>query len=687
MTEQSWSGDERAFFDALRALVSERFSKIPQNRVQAVLSAFSQELKEKASGADKPEVGGWTGRISSDVIHPFLPSSEPARPSAPSVVITADSPALVGGVLYQVLQVGAVLVHLDPAPALNDLVAVCLEFPEAHLKVETTGRVVHKSERGTAIEVSGLTQEDRLALQAISEDIAAQEAAQSAGPMTRLGEQVSKTIMSAGPKIGGGPESTQSSFAPFGGRRGARRMVSTTMRRKVDLPDPDIDVGEWTRQLKSRGGMTRELYGPAPRWFEPLAEADRIEELAADRVLDILLQLSANGFTGVLIYEGARAPKEQYVFDSGYLVERATQTRVPEDELGPMLQGADRISKRQLAMAAAHADELELTVERSLMELDILSPEELRHAIAGRLTFLLRELCEQREGEVRIYDSQALPAGFLPQPPLRVHVAVERVIYDRFYQRLSQLTTAEREERMAGELDASPAVIAEEQDRLERAVTQADQQRLLERVITGRKRLREVLTESALSPSETFAVVYSLHRMGLMRFDHSLHATVVRERIRENITVKYLSVHKASYFEVLNVHWSSYSEVVEKAYQELKAQFAPEAMPEDLEEEVHQRASEIRERIEAAYAALARRKTRHGYRRRIMPEYKLAHAIPLFLKQSELAERRGQWEEARDAVRRVLEIDPEHEEGQRRLLRIEEIINGWRAPDPKDSIL
>jgi tetratricopeptide (TPR) repeat protein len=344
---------------------------------------------------------------------------------------------------------------------------------------------------------------------------------------------------------------------------------------------------------------------------------------------------------------------------------------VAEEELGPMLQAADRISQRQLAMAAAHADEFATSLERSLLELDILNTESLRYAIAGRLSYLLTEILDLRSGEVKIFGAHVLPTGFLPTPPLRVHVAVERGIYERFYQYLTNMPARKREIMIEGELDAYPEIVADERDRLERAITDGEQWRLVERVMSGRRRLREVFTESGLPSSKTFAVTYALHRMGLLRFDTSLHHTIVRERMRENVTVKYLSVHKASFFEVLNVHWSSYDEAIEKAYRELITQFDPATVPAKMEEEVHQRVAEIRERVEAAHKALARREDRHAYRMRIMPEYKLAHAIPLFMKQSELAERRKQWNEARDAIRRVLEIDPSHAEARRRLDHID----------------
>ena len=158
-----------------------------------------------------------------------------------------------------------------------------------------------------------------------------------------------------------------------------------------------------------------------------------------------------------------------------------------------------------------------------------------------------------KSGRVRIFEESSLSAGFLPAPPLRVHVAVERTIFKILFDKLRQLNQRERELAGRGELDAYPEALSTERERLERTLSNEDHVKLFGRVINGRRRLREVFTESPLANAETFGLIFALHRMGLLQFDRSLHHTVVRERFRENVTVKYLSVHKASYFEVLNV--------------------------------------------------------------------------------------------------------------------------------------
>lgn len=732
MSRDQWSGDEHALFNAIQQLVDERFTDLEPEELDEVFQAVVEEARgadfegpdqarpdagaAEPSGepADQPEIeggddessSGWTGRISDGLAVAIEPESadirgEDAGPS--SIEISVEVPTLVSGVLDQILEVGAVLVRLDRKPELNELIEMTLEFPDAHLTIESPGRVVHNSEDGTAIEMSGLGREDRYALQAMREDLEA-HTPPSDGAVEDGGAESESEQMDAEDTFQrpGGISPVQESDdprrsfsrarmgskSPSGTHQGSgRRRVSSTVRRQVDLTDPDMNVASSSQGIqKEKGKTTREFYGPPPTWLDPDGDADRVETLSGERILDILLQLSENGFTGLMTLKVDGEDVEQLHFDGGYVVERSVRPRTTDQELGPMLLAADRITNQQLGMAAAHADEMDMTVARSLMDLGILNPDDLRHAIAGRLTFLLREFCDSSDGVIRIYQADALPAGFLPQPPLRVHVAVERIVYNRLFRRLSQHSGEEREQRMEEFLDTYPEIVEHERDRLDRAVTDEDQRQFLEQNVNGQSRMREVVTESVLGASETFAALFALHRMGLVRFDRSLHDTVVRERLRENVTVKHLSVHKASYFEVLNVHWSSYSEVVEDAYERLTDQFDPEGMPDDLEDEIYEKVEEINERLEAAYAALNKRKTRHAYRTRIMPEYKLEHAIPLFLKQCELAERRDNWANAVDAVRRVLEIDPDHEEARRKLERFKDKVDDTDNPDPASTV-
>ncbi len=614
---------------------------------EAIAQSRGEELSEpRVAGGPSPTPAAQPARAQ---------SAREVRQRGEIVQVIARSQEAMLELRDQIMNIGALLLPLDESPPLNTQLQVEISFEPLQYHVALQGRVVNLSARGTALELTKLGREDRVTLERMTAALVAPPQ-----PEPSSGAQLSRTH-SGGTMLG-----------PLGafGRSPSEPRFAT--RRQVSITTPDDAIVTSMTSARARD-MADELYGPAPLWYQATGDPERVEALANDRMLDILLQLSSHGFTGIAELESERQVRTQISFDSGFLVGVSRRPRLANHELGLMLLAASKIDATQLAMAAAHADERGLSVSRALLELELMSAESLRHAIAGRLTFLLRELSGVMQGQVRLYNHMALPADFLPLPPLRVHVPVERTIFAGLFDKLRQLGARERDERAQADLDAYPEIVAEDRERLERALVERDHLRLVERVLNGRRRLREVFTESPLPGADTFAVVFALHRMGLVRFDRSLHHTVVRERFRENVTVKYLSVHKASYFEVLNVHWSSYDEGVKRAYDDLIVQFDPHAVPDNMEPEVRQRVREIRERVEAAYQVLATRPSRHAYRTRIMPEYKLAHAVPLFLKQCELAEKRGQLDDALDSLRRALEIAPENPQAASWRTRLERL--------------
>jgi tetratricopeptide (TPR) repeat protein len=179
-----------------------------------------------------------------------------------------------------------------------------------------------------------------------------------------------------------------------------------------------------------------------------------------------------------------------------------------------------------------------------------------------------------------------------------------------------------------------------------------------------------VVAGSSLPPNETFATLFALESMALLRFDPTPRRKEQATNVRDDLKVKQLSIHKASYFEVLNVHWSSYDAVIDEAYEDSVERFDVEAYEQYLDEETLRWSREIKDRLDTAYRVLSDRESRHRYRKKIMPDYKIEHGIPALLKRADLAEARGHWEQAVDALRRVLELKPEREDLPDRLKRI-----------------
>ena len=709
---------EHALKKRIKTIIDQEYGEIPLPKIVLTLEELVSDY-DKLARQERSSVGmqSSSSSVAEDSSKKQAPSSSMGLFSSDGtsaqdmaeIGVVAESDVQLAQLLNQIVNIGALMLQVDEPLDLNEQVSLVVEYPSADFSMAVIGRVVNISSRGTALEITRLSRDDRAALEQMYRHYqhylqpvtASESQAKAPAPSSRAPEVPPRkpqpkpavprqTMPLVNPNVSPSATSTGSTLtdgSPFSRMRSTVNDVRMTMRRQVSLIQPDEKVITSSNLAEEEaqhttGVMTEEFYGPQNPWVDLNMEPDRVEQLVSDRVMDILLQLSGHHFSGLVELEHKSASGKPILwrlsFDSGFLVDAMRQPRQARVELGHMLLLAGRVEKLHLSMAAAHAEEQEQQLEQSLLDLELIEPTVLRHAIAGRLTFLLRLLSNIDDGVIRIYEDQKLPPGFLPMPTLRVHVAIERTIFQLIYESLRQLPGAERNEMSASELDTYPETISEEYERIERAIGEENQELagLAGKLVHGRRRLREVFTESTMASADTFAVIFALHRMGLLRFDRSLHHTVVRERFRENVTVKYLSVHKASYFEVLNVHWSSYDSVVKVAYEELLEQFDPDEMPEGLEQEVLTRVHEIRERVKSAYQVLAHREHRHAYRTRIMPEYKLAHAIPLFMKQAELAERRQQWDEARDGVLRVLEIDPAHKEAKARLIQIDAQLKG-----------
>ena len=659
---------ENNFRARVIALIEDEFSELEPQRVAKVLAQLvrSYDADLHLSAASEISLPEMNLPVSSHASTGFEESSFGVVDYGSTIQLVAEDAGHVDDLLRQIVSVGAVLIQIDREVKLNELIALHIELVPYHFQVDFVGRVVSVTPSGTAIEVSKISKEDRAALERLYEE--SEPLVHPTARTTSPGADSDEFALPAGMRRDNTSVSQSYPGSSFARPKGDSPFA---IRRQVEMTRPDVHMIQALTQNKVSPIKPGEQYGPHESFVAPQGEPARVEDLSDDLVLDILLQQSRQMFTGAVEIKREGKTSYQLHFDSGLLAQIVCEPRQPELELGPMLLAAKRLTREQLDMAAAHADEEGVEVARALLDLDILTAEAVRNTLAGRLTFILRTVVQIKQGAVTVIPADSMPAGFLPMPPLRVHLPVERPIYDTLYDSLRGLAVKEREARILERLDSYPEIILDDEDRLSHTVESPTHLRFVHNILNGKRRLREAITESALSGAETFAVVFTLHRMGLLSFDTSLHHTVVRERYRENVTVKYLSVHKASYFEVLNVHWSSYSEVIQTAYEGLREQFDPSSVPEHLEAEVHQRVREISERVEQAHQVLSHRKSRHAYRTRIMPEYKLQHAVPLFLKQCELAQKRGQTDDALDAIRRALEIAPDHRDAGSWRLRLE----------------
>ncbi|GEM_PF-7039985 len=654
MSEPFGEAEGAEFQEDLRHWIQNHWGDVSPERlanwleeVAGELEAMSKPAESAASGSGTPALGA--GLLSS-VTQPVM--GEVSRDGESVVIgVVVDDEEMLSQVLQQLQNVGGILVQLDETPELNAKVSVHVEVPLRSQEFWAEGRVVYRHDPVTAVELIDLTKEARDTIRGLADSLA--DWPSDVSPVETIdgrGEvDVDSTYV--------GPPNAVSEADKTGLRENSVRS-SLFESTPADLKDPDVIGYAVTQELGRREEASWYWHGPGSKWLS--VDDDQSDEVRTNQDFsELLLELSNSRFSGMVQFE-SRPRRVQIWFDEGFIAHLATRPQRARDELGPMLRMAKRISKEELAEAASHAHENEHSLERSLLELGIMDAETIRRASAGRISYLLQETCDGPSGRAGLFPTDVIPEPDAGDASLRTHVAAELVVFRRRYERFNQLSVDDRMGLVDAHGHTYPTCGESSAGRIERAFTDAGHKELVRRLVDGRRPLEEVVTASFLPPAETVSVIFALRSAGLVELAPAgRDPEFARREMLRDIHVKHLSVHKASYFEVINVHWSSFDEEVHQHYRWCKEKFTWSDPGIEAERTDRKKLEEIQQRLDKAYEVLKDRPSRHEYRQKIMPGYKLQHAVSIFRKQAELAKRRGQWDQAQDALRRLLEIQPD----------------------------
>lgn len=656
---------ERVLRERLEAMLEREFGHLPPEAVADVLYDALSDWNARGDEASDPglerDVRPPTGGFMETVSRPVRPDEVELAKGRLVLTFQPTKPDEASNLLGQALDVGALLVTLEEDAPLNTAVNVKIDVPGDEQPVETVGRVVHRTDDGTAVELQKLGERTRERMKSAWRGFAADLSDTSHLDRSRPSAQTSGGDLHA---IDRRAVSTITDGRPL---TDLDRRIPDEVREDNELPD--TSPGELPYPSRDSEEVKEEWEGPGVRWYESDEAPEQIVDLEEVSLADLLLTLSESSLDGVLTVE-ADERQVQLHFDDGFVVEYAERPRTTVNELGSMLKTAEWLESGELDAASEDAHEAGIRIERALLDRGVLSADQLRQLIASRLTYLVREVCE-REGDravIHTFDG-SYPEALQRIPPLRVHVSVESIIFKRRYEEFRGMTDQRQRSLVDAHAEDYPDLVDRSSGRVERALLDPEHRRLLDWAVSG-QRLEDVVSGASLPPVETFATLFALESMALLRFDSTPRPEIEAARIRDDLHVKQLSVHKASYFEVLNVHWSSYDSVIESAYNEAVEKFDVERYESHLDDEALEWASGIKDRLDAAYRVLGERESRHQYRKKIMPDYKIDHGVPALLKRADLAEERGQWDEAVDALRRVLELKPGREDLPDRLKRI-----------------
>jgi hypothetical protein len=130
-------------------------------------------------------------------------------------------------------------------------------------------------------------------------------------------------------------------------------------------------------------------------------------------------------------------------------------------------------------------------------------------------------------------------------------------------------------------------------------------------------------------------------------------------RFNAELAMRLGRLSERNHFALFGLHWSAYPERIEAAYRREKALFDPTNIPNDLLAHKGKEINELLEAYEAAWETLRWRASRRAHRAVQLDEGALRNAIAHYLEKGEMAAMRGNEEESRDCLLRVMDLDPQ----------------------------
>jgi len=354
-----------------------------------------------------------------------------------------------------------------------------------------------------------------------------------------------------------------------------------------------------------------------------------------------------------------------FLFETGKLVDVQVESSRNDYTLGGLLSRAGAVTGEQLKAAQRTATDQGQPIDESLTKLQILSETAVRAALKARLTYLLQQVVEIKEG---LFSYVILEE--LPYTAPNVSIGLARVAWDAVKEELKKLPRndllAQQEHfrsHFPNLVDPPPMEVAK------LPFTKAER-RFIDDVMGTGRRLWQILAVSNLRPSETMVFLLFLEQIGLLEFaetdDQSLYVAEQAGWVIDRAA----RVQRENDFEILDIHWSSHTANVEEAYRKQKARFSRQALPASIRTQVQPKLTKIHEAFDKAYQRLRSRQGRIECRAEFLDKQRLEVAVDILVKKGELAEFRGDFKAAKEFFRRALDLNPDTPQARKSLNRL-----------------
>jgi hypothetical protein len=594
----------------LESLIERWRDRVGPRVLEGVLLDHAQRLKdglssrEQLSAPRKPSIE-WSAARPQHIAWRFY--------DADSLVSQQDN----------ILKLQAVCLEMDPGPPVLTDLTIQL-FAKERPMLELRGRVVHRHKDQVAIQLEPATPQVRAGL-----DDAAHEL-RGVRPMT---------------PVSGAPSPVA-----------APQVFAQTMR--MGSPEPQVFA-----QTLRMGSPMEDTRQTMVSQAVPARVAKRWRLDQGSSPLDVLVEVAAMRPTGLLELKIAGSDSTLVLtLDRGIVHDISRAPLRAAESVEQLLKSAGKLTPEQVEQARAHARSYQTSVAEALVDLAILDYGEVRVALKTRVLFMARQLWSTTFSEASLTKLERLPQRSLSLP-----VFLWSMLFRHEFEQRTSMTIQDLEQRRSessGMLIKRVEPLPCELPELELG---AKHNRLLMTLLEEARQEPELISMSQMGKSEVLALLLTLKALGLIREEIPDHTKMRRTQQLGAVTALLARLQAKEPFEVLGLHWSAYNEEIEAAYQALKTKYALKGGEFSELEEASEMLADILKRAEEAYRVLINPRERAQHRATLVDRFKIASSIEMFEKQIDMAKIRRDIDEGVVYCKRLLELNPRHEQARQDL--------------------
>lgn len=207
-----------------------------------------------------------------------------------------------------------------------------------------------------------------------------------------------------------------------------------------------------------------------------------------------------------------------------------------------------------------------------------------------------------------------------------------------------------------------------------------EEQRFWNLIVIGQYSIRECFQVSPMSRMRTYATLFTMLELDLIRLESDMSLKWKIVRLREQYEHKIARISRGTLFSALDLHWSSSEEEIEEAVKRMHQEFDCSQHNFALPEDVVNMSKYILQRADEAHKLLSSYEQRVRYRATFIEPSQLHFSAELLHQQGDMLFYRNQLREALGAYVRALELEPGDLELRRKVLELRTRSREGRLP-------